>query len=131
MTALLESLYTRIGQQVVDLSGEPLVRAFVHVEMADDFGSVGLFIDRGDGQFVYMTDEDAQLYDLFDQLRVAFRAAGMGVWSQATFTLESDASFKVAFGYGDISDLGESAARREGWMAKTLGPQVVVKWPEP
>jgi len=130
MTTDLEHLYSRIGQYALDLAGEPFERGFVRVEMADDFGSIGLFVDRGDGTFTYFSDDDGGLYDLFEALRTAFKTAGMGVWSQATFTMQQDGTFSITFGYDDISDLGQSAQRREDWISKVLGSQPVIKWPD-
>lgn len=128
MTPELDTLYPRIGQCLLDLAGEPFARGFIGVEMADDFGSVGLFVDRGDGFFHFLTDDDGTLFDLFSELRQRCIGAGLGAWSQATFALHGDGKFSIEFGHDDISDLGQGAQRRDAWIARVLGPQAQVRW---
>lgn len=128
MTPDLESLYPRIGQRLLDVAGEPFVRGYARVEMADDFGSVGLFIDRGDGGFAYLTDDDGDLFDLFAELRERCVAAGLGAWSTATFALQGSGQFSIEFGHDDISDLGQSPQRRAAWVRRVLGAEAQVRW---
>jgi hypothetical protein len=128
MNAQIEAIYGRIGQALVDLIGGDFARAYARVEMADDFGSVGVFYERGDGTWRYLTDESDTLFDLFAQMRGAGVAAGMGAWSQATFELAGSGRFSVHFGFDDISDLGQGSARRDAWMKKHLGPNARVLW---
>lgn len=47
----IEAFYQRIGQRLLDIADQPFVQGYIRVEMADDFGSVGLFIERGDGRW--------------------------------------------------------------------------------
>ena len=41
----IEALYSRIGQAVSDVVDGGFRKAYVRVEMADDYGSLGLFYD--------------------------------------------------------------------------------------
>jgi hypothetical protein len=128
MNQNVEALYSRIGQALSDLVGGAFKKAFARVEMADDFGSVGVFFDPGDGTYHYLTDDDDVLFDLFAQLRRACADAGMGEWSQATFTLTEQGAFNLGFGFDDISDLGEGSARRDRWMKEHLGLNAQIVW---
>ena len=128
MTPELETLYPRIGQQLLDIAGEPFARGFIRVEMGDDFGSVGIFVDRGDGAYAYLTDDDGALYDLFSELRERCIGAGLGAWSQATFSLQGSGAFNIEFGHDDISDLGQGPQRRDAWVRRVLGAQARVHW---
>jgi hypothetical protein len=128
MTPEVETLYPRIGQRLLDAAGEPFVRGYARVEMADDYGSVGLFVDRGDGGWRYLADDSGDLYELFGELRERCIAAGLGAWSQATFALQRDGRFSIEFGHDDISDLGAAPSRREAWVRRVLGPQASVRW---
>jgi len=124
----IEALYPQIGRRLIDLAGEPFVQGYIRVELADDFGSVGLFVDRGDGAYTYLIDEEGQLYDLFSQLRASYIAAGFGAWSQATFALHANGTFSIEFGHDDISDLGQGGFRRDAWVRRVLGEQANVHW---
>lgn len=128
MTPEIESLYGRIGQQLLDTVGEPFAKGYARVEMADDYGSVGLFVDRGDGAWHYAVDESGDMFDSFAELRERCIAAGMGAWSQATFALQGSGKFSIEFGYDDISDMGAGSQRRSAWVARVLGPGAVVRW---
>jgi len=128
MDAKVEALYGRIGQALTDLVGADFKRAFARVEMAHDFGSVGVFYDPGDGAFRYLTDDDDVLFEHFADLRRACASAGMGEWSQATFALGADGKFSLQFGFDDVSDLGQGSARRDRWMKEHLGPSAKVIW---
>jgi hypothetical protein len=125
----IEALYGRIGQAVSDLVGGGFRKAYVRVEMADDYGSLGLFYDPGTGAFHYSTDDDDTLFDLFEDLRRLGVAAGRRAWSQATFTLDSAGTFTIDFGFDDISDMGRGAERRQQWIARHLGADASVVWP--
>jgi len=125
----IEALNSRIGQAVSDLVGGGFRKAYVHVEMADDYGSLGLFYDPGTGAFHYATDDDDALFDLFAELRRRSIAVGMGAWSQATFTLDGTGTFTIDFGFDDISDMGRGAERRQQWIAQHLGAGARVVWP--
>lgn len=128
MTPEIEALYQRIGQRLLDIAGTPFAKGYIRVEMADDFGSVGLFIERGDGRRSYLVDETGNLFDDFAELRDRSIAAGMGAWTQATFRLNGDGRFEVTFGYDDVSDLGAAGERRNAWVQRVLGPDAVVLW---
>lgn len=128
MNRQIEAMYGRIGQALVDVVGDDFHKAFVRVEMGDDVGSLGMFVDRGDGTWQYMTDDSDTLLDLFAELRGAGSTAGMGTWSQATFELSASGPFSIQFGFDDISDLGQSSARRDAWMKQHLGPHARIKW---
>jgi hypothetical protein len=125
----IEALIGRIGQAVSDLVGGGFRKAYVRVEMADDYGSLGLFYDPGTGAFHYSTDDDGTLFDLFADLRRQSIAAGRRAWSQATFTLDSAGTFTIDFGFDDISDTGRGAERRQQWIAQHLGADARVVWP--
>ena len=60
----IEALYRRIGQGVADLVGGSFHKAYVRVEMADDYGTLGAFYDPGTGEFQYAGDDDALFVDL-------------------------------------------------------------------
>lgn len=125
----IETLYGRIGQGVADLVGGSFRKAHVHVEMADDYGSLGVFYDPGAGDFHYATDDDDTLFDLFSDLRRQHIAADMGAWSQATFTIDATGKFSIDFGFDDVSDLGQGPERRQRWMAQHLGADARIVWP--
>jgi len=125
----IEALYGRIGQAVSDLVGGDFRKAYVRVEMADDYGSLGLFYDPGTGAFHYLANDDGTLFDLFAELRRQSTAAGMGAWSQATFTIDGAGTFAIDLGFDDISDLGRGAERRQQWIAQHLGADARVVWP--
>src|SRR5262245_55970780 len=99
MNSEIEALYGRIGQSVADLVAGSFRKAYVRVEMADDYGSLGVFFDPGTGDFHYATTEDYTLLDLFSDLRRRSIAAGMGAWSQATFTIDDAGKFSIDFGF--------------------------------
>jgi hypothetical protein len=124
----IEALYGRIGQGVTDLVGGGFRKAYVHVEMADDYGSLGVFYDPGTNDFHFATDDDDTLFELFASLRHQSIAAGMGAWSQATFTVNSTGKFSIDFGFDDISDMGLGGERRERWMAQHLGAGARIVW---
>ncbi len=128
MTPEIEALYGRIGQAVVDCVGVPFIKSYVSIEMADDVGSVGMFVDRGDGAYEFQVDESGDLFDLFAELRERHIAAGLGAWSQATFTVDANGRFGIDFGFDDISDRGAGSARRDAWIARVLGRDAVVRW---
>lgn len=128
MTPEIESLYRRIGQQMIDVAGESFAKVYARVEMADDVGSVGLFVNRGDGAYHYLVDESGELFDAFFELRRLCSQAGMGAWSQATFAVDSSAKFSIDFGYDDVSDMSAGSARRSAWVERVLGQDVVVHW---
>lgn len=128
MTPEIESLYGRIGQAVVDSVDPPFTKGYVSVEMADDFGSVGMFVDRGDGLYDFEVDESGDLFDLFAELRERCITAGLGAWSQATFAVEANGRFSIDFGFDDISEMGAGAARRDAWVKRVLGQDAVVRW---
>ena len=128
MNAQIEALYGQIGQALVNLIDDDFKKAFARVEMADDFGSVGVFYQRPDGTYKYLSDDEDALFDLFADLRQRCLAAGMGAWSQATFTLAAEGKFDLHFGFDDISDLGEGATRRDRWMKQHLGSSAQVIW---
>jgi Immunity protein YezG-like len=125
----IEALYRRIGQGVAELVGGSFHKAYVRVEMADDYGSLGAFYDPGTGEFHYATGDDDALFDLFVDLRRRSIAAGMGTWSQATFAVDSAGKFSVDFGFDDISDMGLDGERRQRWMAQHLGADAPIVWP--
>lgn len=127
----IEALNARIGQAVSGLVGGGFRKAYVYVEMADDYGSLGLFYDPGTGAFHYATDADDALFDLFAELRQQSIAAGMGAWSQATFTIDGTGTFTIDFGFDDISDMGRGGERRERWIAQHLGAAARIVWPPP
>jgi Protein of unknown function, DUF600 len=131
MTPDIESLYPRIGQTLVDVAGGPIALAHVHVEMADDVGSIGVFVDRGSGTYDYLTDDDGGLFDLFTELRQRHIDAGLGAWSQATFSLRDGGRFSIDYGHADVSDFGKGADRRADWMSRVLGPDAQVRWTGP
>jgi hypothetical protein len=128
MTPEIEALYERIGDKLLEVAGDRFKRGYIRVEMADDVGSVGIFVDRGDGQWHYLVDESGTLFDDFAELRERCVAAGMGAWSQATFRLDADQRLSVDFGYDDITDLGASNERRAAWIERELGPNARVNW---
>ena len=128
MTEHVEALYRRIGQAAVDIVGDEFARLFVRVEMAESHGSIGLFVDRGDGAFEYAIDDGDALHDLFAELRAAAGQAGLGEWTQATFALAGGGAFSIQYGFDDISDLGQASARRNAWIAKHLGVDAQIKW---
>lgn len=125
----IAALYGRIGQGVIELVGGSFRKAYVRVEMADDHGSLGVFYDPGTYDFHYATDDDDTLFELFANLRRQSIAAGMGAWSQATFTVDSAGKFSIDFGFDDISDLGLGGERRERWIARHLGADARIVWP--
>ena len=125
----IEALYARIGQALSNVVGGGFRKAYVRVEMADDYGSLGMFYDPGTGTFHYATDDDDTLFELFADLRRLSIAAGMGAWSQATFTLDGAGTFAIDFGFDDISDIGRGAERRQRWIAQHLGADARVVWP--
>lgn len=127
MSERVEAMYGRIGQALADLIGDGR-KAFVRVEMADDFGSLGVFADGGDGTYRYLTDDSNTLFDLFAELRNVSRAEGMGAWSQATFELAGGGRFSIQYGFDDISDLGHGSARRDAWIKQHLGSDACVRW---
>jgi YezG-like immunity protein len=128
MNEQIEAMYGRIGQALANLIGDGYRKAFVHVEMADDFGSLGVFVDGGDGTYQYLIDDSNTLFDLFAELRNMSRTQGMGEWSQATFELNGGGRFSIQYGFDDISDLGQGSARRDAWMKQHLGSDARVKW---
>lgn len=128
MNEKIEALYGRIGQALVDVVGGDFKKAHARVEMADDFGSVGVFAGGADGAYRYHTDDDDDLFELFAELRRLCIDAGMGAWSQATFTLAEDGKFSLQFGFDDISDLGQASERRDRWMQEHLEPGAQVIW---
>jgi len=129
MSNEIEALYGHIGQAVSDLAGGGFRKAYVRVEMADDYGSLGLFYDPGTGTFHYATDDHGTLFELFADLRRQSIAAGVGAWSQATFTLDGTGTFTIDFGFDDISDMGRGGERRQQWIARHLGADARVVWP--
>jgi hypothetical protein len=124
----IEAMYGRIGQALVNLIGDDYRRALVHVEMADDFGSLGVFVDGGDGIYQYVIDDSTTLFDLFAELRNMSRTVGMGEWSEATFELAGGGHFSIQYGFDDISDQGLGMERRDAWMKLHLGSAARVKW---
>ena len=128
MSPDVENLYPRIGQRLLDVAGEPFARGYARVEMAEDHGSVGLFVDRGDGSYNYLIDDEGELFDLFSELRERCIGAGLGAWSQATFALQASGKFSIEFGHDDISDLGQAPKRREAWVRRVLGEGARVQW---
>lgn len=125
----MEALYQAIGQELFDMAGDPFVAGYIQVELADDFGSVGVYVDRGDGRYYYLFDDQAQLFILFSQLRELSILNELGRWSQATFILQADGSFTLAYGHADVSDLGQSSARRALWIQQMFGDNAVICWP--
>lgn len=128
MTPEIEALYRRIGQQMIDIAGDPFVNGYARVEMGGDFGSVALFVNRGDGTYEYMVDEPGDLFDAFAELRERCIGAGMGAWSQATFAIEANGTFSIDFGHDDIADMGAANTRRSAWVERVLGRNAVVHW---
>jgi hypothetical protein len=124
----IEAMYGRIGRALADLIGDDCRKAFVCVEMGDDFGSLGVFAHAGDGTYQFLTDDTDTLFVLFAELRNASRAAGLGEWSQATFELSGGGRFSIQYGFDDISDLGQGSARRDAWIRQHLGPDARVQW---
>jgi hypothetical protein len=131
MTPEIDALYPSIGHQLNRLIDGPFSIAWVRVEMEDDFGSVGVFVDRGRGTYEYLIDPEGSLYELFSELRRRHKEGGLGSWTQATFRLEGHGGFSIQFGFDDVTDLGQSGQRREAWMERELGPRAEVVWPEP
>jgi hypothetical protein len=127
MTPDIEAFYPRIGRCLRDAAGEPFAFGYARVELGDGHGSVGLFVDRGDGSWHYIVD-DGELYELFSELRDRCIAAGLGAWSQATFALRGSGRFELEFGHDDVADLGQAPERRAAWVRRVLGPAAVVRW---
>ncbi len=128
MTSEVDALYPLIGHQLHHLINGPFSVAWVRVEMEDDFGSVGVFVDRGCGTYAYMTDEEGKLYDSLSELRRRYKECGLGSWTQATFKLGIQGKFSIEFGFEDVADVGRSSQRRDAWMARVLGPQAEAVW---
>lgn len=129
MNAEIEQIDPLIGQYLQLMAGSAFSTAWVRVEMTEDFGSVGVFLDRGTGTVDYLTDMEGRLFDLFSELLRRFADGGLGAWTQATFTLDNKGSFKMDLDFDDVSDLAESSVRRDAWMARVLGSQPQVNWP--
>lgn len=128
MNAQSEHLYQQIGQKMVDVIGEPFSKGYARVEMANDFGSVGLFADRGDGVYHYLTDDSGDLFNLFFRLRELSIDSGLGAWSQATYALDGDGRFSIEFGYDNISDPGAGMDRRKARIEQVLGRDAAIRW---
>ena len=92
--------------------------AWVQVEMEDGNGSIACFAKVPTGPKAMHVKLPVRVFDLFAKMReIARTAADAGAWTNATFMLLHDGTFKVDYGYEPMP-IEEQYDRRIAWKKK-------------
>lgn len=121
MNEKIESLYQQIADVLYDNIPADFKKAWISVEMQEDFGSTGVYYQSADNQFHFAMPHDA-LFDLFNEMWLEYRNIGQQLWTSATFMIDPQGKFSIDFGYEDIFNDGSTRSdREEDWIRKYLG----------
>lgn len=127
MTPEIESAYQGIADVLVPALPESFDRAFVYGELMDDTATATAYVSSGPGHAARLDDMmlDADLADALAALRQAWAAGGQPAFSTAVFTLHGDGRFHLDVHHGDVSDAGQTLARRSAWEQSVFGDQPI------
>ena len=77
MISNAEEHYTKIGRCIFDKAPHEFEVAYARVEMLDDVGSLGVFYEISEDQYVYINEGVGDLFSIFRDLRDRFKS-GLG-----------------------------------------------------
>lgn len=127
MTPQIESAYQRIADVLVPALPESFDRAWVYAELMDDTATATAYVSSGPGHAARLDDMmlDADLADALAGLRQAWAASGQQAFSTAVFELNGDGRFHLDVNHGDVSDAGQTLARRSAWEQSVFGGRAI------
>ncbi len=121
MDERIESLYQKIADVLYDNIPDDFQKAWIYVEMQEDFGSTGVYYQSADDQYYYAMPHDA-LFDLFNEMWLEYKNIGKQPWTSATFMIDQQGKFSIDFGYENIFTDGSTRSdRKTAWIRRYLG----------
>ncbi len=121
MNAIIEDLYQKIADILYENIPDDFQKAWISVEMQEDYGSTGVYYKDFDNRYYYVMPKN-ELFDLFHEMWIEFKKLGQKVWTSSTFIIDKNGKFSIYFGYEDIFNDGSTrSGRKEAWILKNLG----------